>query len=105
METQYLMRAVMSLLDTDVPVVVCPSEDYDEIYWCEVPQGERPSKSAVAAEVKRLRAKDDATAYRRQRAVEYPSIGDQLDDLLKQGAFSDEMQARLLAIKEQFPKT
>jgi hypothetical protein len=104
METQYLMRAVMALMDTDLPVVVCPSEDYDEIHWCEVPQGERPSKSAVAAEVKRLRAEDDATAYRRQRAVEYPPIGDQLDDLLRQGAFSDEMQARLLAVKARYPK-
>lgn len=104
METQYLMRAVMSLLDTDVPVVVCPSEDYDEIHWCEVPQGERPSKSAVAAEIERLRSLDNATAYRNQRAFEYPPIGDQLDDLFRQGAFSDEMAEKLQSVKDKYPK-
>lgn len=104
METQYLMRAVMALLETDVPVVVCPSEDYDEIDWRDVPKADRPSKSAVAAEVKRLRAEDDATAYRRQRAVEYPPIGDQLDDLLKQGAFSEEMAKKLQSVKDKYPK-
>ena len=104
METQYLMRAVMALLQTDVPVVVCPSEDYDEIHWCEVPQGERPSKSAVAAEIERLRSLDNATAYRNQRAFEYPPIGDQLDDLFRQGAFSDEMAEKLQSVKDKYPK-
>jgi hypothetical protein len=54
--------------------------------------------------MKRLAREHDAHEYRRKRAAEYPPIGDQLDDLLKQGAFSDEMRAKLLAVKERFPK-
>lgn len=78
--------------------------NYDSIVWYsdDVP---KPSKRRVNAELKRLMTEHNDNEYRRQRAVAYPPIGDQLDDLLKQGAFSDEMQARLLAIKEQFPKT
>jgi len=36
--------------------------------------------------------------------LEYPSIGDQLDDLFKAGAFSKEMAAKIQAIKEKYPK-
>lgn len=94
----------MSLLGTSLPVVVCPTEDYADIHWCDVPKADRPKRKAVEAEVKRLRDEEQATAYKVDRARAYPPIGDQLDDLLKQGAFSDEMRARLLAVKEQFPK-
>jgi len=45
-----------------------------------------------------------AAAYRTQRAVEYPAIGDQLDDLFKQGAFSAEMAAKIQAVKDKYPK-
>ena len=77
--------------------------DYESIIWYsdDVP---KPSKRQVNAELARLTRAHEASAYRRQRAVEYPPIGDQLDDLLRQGAFSDEMQARLLAVKARYPK-
>jgi hypothetical protein len=38
------------------------------------------------------------------RTQEYPPIGDQLDDLFKQGAFSAEMTAKLQAVKDKYPK-
>ena len=38
------------------------------------------------------------------RTAEYPSIGDQLDDLFKQGAFSAEMTAKIQAVKDKYPK-
>ena len=62
------------------------------------------SKRQVNAALKRLISEYDAAEYRRKRAPEYPPIGDQLDDLLRQGAFSDEMAARLMAVKEKYPK-
>ena len=40
--------------------------------------------------------------YRRDRI--YPPIGDQLDDLFRQGAFSPEMTAQLKAVKTAHPK-
>ena len=42
--------------------------------------------------------------YRTLRANAYPPIGDQLDDLFRQGAFSPEMAATLQAVKTAHPK-
>ena len=42
--------------------------------------------------------------YQRDRANAYPPIGDQLDDLFRQGAFSPEMAAQLKAVKTAHPK-
>tara|TARA_B100001250_G_scaffold76480_1_gene62659 strand:- start:2669 stop:2782 length:114 start_codon:yes stop_codon:yes gene_type:complete len=35
----------------------------------------------------------------------YPSIGDQLDDLYKQGAFSTEMAEKIKKVKDDIPKS
>ena len=56
----------------------------------------------IAAEITKLQAAHAATQYRRDRV--YPPIGDQLDDLFRQGAFSPEMAATLHAVKAQYPK-
>ena len=42
--------------------------------------------------------------YKFERAGNYPPIGDQLDDLYKQGAFSDEMAAKIKKVKDDNPK-
>lgn len=42
--------------------------------------------------------------YHEKRATEYPDIGEQLDDLFKQGAFSPEMTARIQAVKDRYVK-
>jgi hypothetical protein len=39
-----------------------------------------------------------------KRRLEYPSIGDQLDALWKGGDALSEMQARIIAVKEKYPK-
>jgi len=46
----------------------------------------------------------DAIAYYDKRAEEYPDLGEQLDDLYKQGAFSPEMTARIKATKDRYDK-
>ena len=38
------------------------------------------------------------------RESNYPKIGDQLDDLYRKGVFSDEMAAKIKAIKDAHPK-
>ena len=45
-----------------------------------------------------------AIAYRGKRKEQYPEIGDQLDDLYKQGAFSADMAAKLKKVKDDNPK-
>ena len=42
--------------------------------------------------------------YKDDRRMVYPEIGDQLDDLFKQGAFSEEMTAKIQQVKTDHPK-
>ena len=42
--------------------------------------------------------------YKTQRKMFYPNIGDQLDDLYKQGVFSAEMAAKIKKVKDDIPK-
>ena len=51
-----------------------------------------------------LNAAAAAIAYRAKRKSQYPEIGDQLDDLFKQGAFSTDMAAKIQKIKDDNPK-
>lgn len=46
----------------------------------------------------------EAKRYQQDRANVYPNIGDQLDDLFKAGAFSDEMSGIIQAVKDAHPK-
>lgn len=43
-------------------------------------------------------------AYREKRAAAYPSIGDQLDALMKGGQALTDMQSLCMAVKAKFPK-
>jgi hypothetical protein len=43
-------------------------------------------------------------SYSILRTQDYPNIGDQLDDLFKQGAFSAEMTAKIQSVKDKYPK-
>ena len=75
----------------------------DELEWFDKKQT-KPTDSEINAEVKKLQAEYDAKAYQRSRKPEYPDIGDQLDDLFKAGAFSDDMTAKIQAVKDKYPK-
>ena len=44
------------------------------------------------------------TKYQRDRAAEYPPIGDQLDALFKAGLFPADMAATIQAVKDKYPK-
>ena len=63
-----------------------------------------PSEAEIDTELKRLIAEQDAQAYARARKPLYPDIGDQLDDLYKQGAFSSAMAAKIKKVKDDNPK-
>ena len=81
----------------------CNNDDIDSIKWL---NGTKEiSKDAILAEVKRLQAEYNAQAYARTRKSLYPDIGDQLDDLYKKGAFSDEMAAKIKKVKDDNPKS
>ena len=64
------------------------------------------SKGDPLDTVEEKRKEDEwkAIKYRDERRSQYPDIGDQLDDLYKKGAFSDEMAAKIKAVKDNYPK-
>ncbi len=58
---------------------------------------EKAERTAGDAELAKI-----AYITKRQRA--YPTIGDQLDDLYKKGAFSTDMTAKIKKVKDDNPK-
>lgn len=56
------------------------------------------------SKVDEARVELDKLNYRGERSLKYPNIGDQLDDLYHKGAFSDEMAAKIKAVKDAHPK-
>lgn len=46
----------------------------------------------------------NALSYANKRRKDYPTIGDQLDDLFKAGAFSKEMAKKIKSVKDKYPK-
>tara|TARA_R100001082_G_scaffold100793_1_gene70063 strand:- start:558 stop:857 length:300 start_codon:yes stop_codon:yes gene_type:complete len=71
------------------------------ITWLDSKQTQ-PTTSEINAEITRLQALED---YQKPRREQYPDIGDQLDDLYKQGAFSADMAAKLKKVKDDNPKS
>ena len=58
----------------------------------------------INLEYDRLQAEYQTTQYQRDRAAEYPAIGDQLDALWKGGADAEAMLAKVQAVKIKYPK-
>jgi len=56
----------------------------------------------ILAKQKELKADYDAKEYQRNRASEYPSIADQLDDMYHNGI--DGWKETIKAIKDKYPK-
>ena len=63
-----------------------------------------PTEEEIETKFKQLQDEYNAQEYARTRKPLYPDIGDQLDDLYKKGAFSDEMTAKIKKVKEDNPK-
>tara|TARA_R100000152_G_C6670403_1_gene106868 strand:- start:27 stop:371 length:345 start_codon:yes stop_codon:yes gene_type:complete len=61
-------------------------------------------KADIEAKYSEVEAEWNAKKYYDVRQVSYPNIGDQLDDLYKQGAFSAEMTAKIKKVKDDNPK-
>ena len=59
-------------------------------------------ESAITKEVTKLQTAYDNNAYQRDRAVAYPSMADQLDDIYHNGV--DEWKKTIKAVKDKYPK-
>jgi len=61
-------------------------------------------QDAIDAELIRLQAEYDSQTYSRNRAAEYPLIGDQLDMIYHNGDGGATFQAAIKAVKDKYPK-
>ena len=78
--------------------------DTDKITFTDLKGDSEPSESAINTKYTELLNAYNAEKYKRDRKPLYPDIGDQLDDLYKQGAFSADMAAKLKKVKDDNPK-
>jgi hypothetical protein len=65
---------------------------------------EEAARDAEEAQWELEKAELVKTQYQRNRAKEYPPIGDQLDALFKAGVFPADMAATIQAVKDKYPK-
>ena len=72
-----------------------------EIEWHDTNQTQ-PTDSEIQAEVTRLQTEYDNNQYQRDRALEYPAIADQLDDIFHNGI--DGWKATIQLTKDKYPK-
>lgn len=77
-------------------------DDYAGLDWHS--DGDPPPEAELVAARDAEIASWEQTEYARNRAVSYPSIGDQLDALFHAGLFPEEMATQLQAVKDAYPK-
>ena len=91
----------------DAVLSLCPGAEFvvrdndpEQIEWISGPK-RKPSVAKIKAEMERLAP---IIEMQQRRRLEYPPIGDQLDDLFRAGAFSKEMADQIHAVKDKYPK-
>ena len=77
------------------------NEDINQITWHDDNPTNITNEQILAKQVE-LQAEYDALEYQRQRANEYPSIVDQLDDIYHNGI--DAWKATIKTTKDKYPK-
>ena len=83
-------KAVVNIIDDDVK----------KITWLD--DTTPIAEADILAKQKELQTAYDNNAYQRDRATEYPSIADQLDDIYHNGV--DEWKKTIKAVKDKYPK-
>ena len=77
-------------------------ETYAGLEWNDSKQT-KPTESEVNAKCAELKTAYDNKKYQRDRAAEYPSLVDQLDDIYHNGI--DGWKATIKATKDKYPKS
>jgi len=65
-------------------------------------QSDYDDETKRTAHIATLKAEWEAKKYQRDRAVEYPAMADQLDDIYHNGV--DEWKKTIKAVKDKYPK-
>ena len=93
----YDIASAILAIDANAQVKV-NNEDIDDIEWT----SSEISKSDIQAKMAELKAADDALAYARSRAAEYPPMEEQLDKIYNDGI--DAWKVVIKATKDKYPK-
>ena len=72
-----------------------------ELEWLDTTQT-KPTDSEITAEITRLQAEFDNAQYARDRAVAYPPMADQLDDIFHNGVAG--WKKTIQAVKDTYQK-
>jgi len=75
---------------------------YSKLNWLDSKQT-KPTEAEINAEVTRLQGIYNNNKYQRDRAAEYPSVVDQLDDIYHNGI--DAWKATIKTTKDKYPKS
>ena len=86
---------------------LCPNAEFvvvggEDVTWVDMKGNKVPSDSEITAEIARLDKAFADAKYQRDRAAEYPSIADQLDDIYHNGI--DAWKATIKKTKDKYPK-
>jgi len=86
---------------------LCPNAEFvikgDVLEFIKDNGDTKPSDSAIDAKLAELKTAYDNNKYQRDRAAEYPSIVDQLDDIYHNGI--DAWKATIKTTKDKYPKS
>ena len=94
-----ILKSIIKL-NPDAQVTVLDN-DIDRIKWSDS-NPTNITKEQILAKQTELQADYDAKQYQRDRAAEYPSIVDQLDDIYNNGI--DAWKATIKITKDKYPK-
>ena len=94
-----ILKSIIEL-NSDAQVTVLDN-DIDRIKWSDS-NPTNITKEQILAKQTELQADYDAKEYQRDRAAEYPSIVDQLDDIYNNGI--DAWKATIKITKDKYPK-
>jgi len=85
---------------------LCPNADFairgGVLEFVKADGDTKPSDSAIDAKLAELKTAYDNKKYQRDRAAEYPSVVDQLDDIYHNGI--DAWKATIKTTKDKYPK-
>ena len=76
---------------------------HSDLKWVDVADDTVENKDTYI-DGKVVKYSDPDLGYKMNRVQDYPYVGEQLDDLYKKGAFSDDMTAKIKAVKDKYPK-
>lgn len=97
----FYLEAIRALRPTSGFVI--ESCDYSTLIWKD-DTTTVPTEIEIETKAVQLQEEYNSKNYARNRVLEYPSIGDQLDALFHAGVFPEDMAATIQSIKDKYPK-